>query len=80
MKGDAKPLLPHPIYLPLAVVVFALLVGIGAFGILQTGLSLGDDFLWITVFGAVLFSVAFTVFIRGGWRKEHEDKMRELNG
>ncbi len=90
MKDAGKTFLPHPIYRPLAVAFFAFLGAIAAFGVFQTGLLLGDDFLWVTVLGAILCLIAFvvaiayfikffwTVFIRGGWRKEYGDR-RKMN-
>lgn len=88
MKHDGKPFLPHPIYRPLAATFFAFLAAIAAFGVVQTGLLLGDGFEWLTVLGAILCLIALivafayfvkffsSVFIRGDWRKEHEDRMR----
>ena len=59
MKDAGKTFLPHPIYRPLAVVFFAFLGAIAAFGVFYTSLLLGDDFIWPTVLGTIFCLIAF---------------------
>ena len=74
----------------MAQAVFSILSGLFAFGILQLGLYLSPAYKWLYVVGYVLFAIAFisaficfirfmwSVFVKGGWRKEHNEHLKNL--
>ena len=74
----------------MAQAVASFLLGLFAFGILQLGFYLGPAYKWLSVVGYVLFSIAFiatfiffirfmwSVFVKGGWRKEHDEYLKNI--